>query len=242
MNLNHKHYRQIVQRHIHLGPLPSHRGLGICCGWNWMEVIQNLKLPNPEMWRIIKSDSVPFVESMCSGAIPPEQHHAGTFLALHFSGIWFEGGGYPAPQALSVSVPYLERLPQLSFRARQDSSYLHSQADLVAETRINLSVQNLQGKGFVLLMKILIICSPAWWNPWCDQSWSLLVKSHSMDMQGNSPCSEGWRIWKAHTYAHLGRWGSERVIGKKRCKIWEKHSGSNWTPDVCLWLAFWGQY
>lgn len=58
----------------------------------------------------------------------------------------------------------------------------------------------------------------------------------------HSPCSEGWRIWKAHTYAHLGRWGSERVIGKKRCKIWEKHSGSNWTPDVCLRLAFWGQY
>lgn len=41
MNLNSKHYRQTVQRHIHHGPLPSHRGAGICCGWNRMEVIQN---------------------------------------------------------------------------------------------------------------------------------------------------------------------------------------------------------
>lgn len=47
----------------------------------------------------------------------------------------------PAPQALSVSALYLERLPQLSFMARQDSSYLHnSQAGLVAEIRINLSI------------------------------------------------------------------------------------------------------
>lgn len=39
---------------------------------------------------------------------------------------------------------------------RQDSSYLHSsQAGLIAEIRINLSMKNLQGKGFALLMKIL---------------------------------------------------------------------------------------
>lgn len=118
MNLNHKHYGQIVQRHIHLGPALSHRGSGNCCGWNWMEVIQNLRLPNPETERISESDSAPLVVSMCSETIPPGEHHAGTFLALHCPGIWFDGGGSPAPQALSVSSLYLERFPLLHGKAR----------------------------------------------------------------------------------------------------------------------------
>lgn len=68
---------------------------------------------------------------MCSEAIPAEESHAGTSLALHCSGIWFDGGGYPAPQALSVFVLYLS---QLSFMAKQYSSYLHSShAGLIAE-------------------------------------------------------------------------------------------------------------
>lgn len=119
-------------------------------------MIQNLRLPNPETERISESDSAPLVVSVRSGTIPPGEHHAGTFLALHCPGIWFDGGGSPAPQALSVSGLYLERFSQLSFMARQDSPYLHSsQAGLIAEIRINLSMKNLQGKGFALLMKIL---------------------------------------------------------------------------------------
>lgn len=146
MNLNNKHYRQIVQRYIHLGPLPFHRGEGICCGWNWMDAIQNFRLPKPEAQTISNSDPATFVASVCTEALSSEEYFWLCSAPKFDLMVW-----WLSSSSSFIIIYSIFREAAFAFLHAKTRFLLFRGAVKlvwVAEIRINLSVENLQGNRF----------------------------------------------------------------------------------------------